>query len=59
MGIKHPYEFWCTDKDGKKHHKYFNYSSTRASKVEEYIEKTYGINIESCIDFGFRRNHDI
>jgi len=59
MGARHPYEFWCTDKDGKRHHEYFSYSSTRASRVKAYIEKTYGIDIESCADFGFRRNHDI
>jgi len=58
MPVKHPYEFWCVEEDGTKHHEHFNYSSTRDSKVKKYIEKTYGIDIESCRDFGYRRNHD-
>jgi hypothetical protein len=56
---KHPYEFWCITEDGTKFHEYFQYSSRRASKVKEFIEKKYGIDIETCQDFGFRRNHDI
>ena len=59
MPVKHSYEFWCIDKDGVKMHEYFSYSSTRESKVKKHIEKTYGIDIKECQDFGFRRNHDI
>lgn len=59
MPVKHSYEFWCITKDNKKMHEYFNYSSTRDSKVKAFIEKKFGIDIGSCLDFGFRRNHDV
>ena len=59
MAVKHSYEFWCTTEDGNKMHEYFNYSSTRDSKVREFIENKFGIKIDNCVDFGYRRNHDL
>jgi hypothetical protein len=59
MPVKHPYEFWCVTEDGTKMHEYFNYSSTRDSKVKQFIENKYKIDIATCRDFGYRRNYDI
>ena len=59
MAIKHNYEFWCITEDGTKMHEYFSYTSTRVSKVRDHIEKKFNINIATCQDFGFRRNHEI
>lgn len=59
MAMKHPYEFWCVTAEGVKKHEYFNYSSTRRSKIEAYIEKKYKFVIADCKDFWLKRNPDI
>ena len=59
MAIKHTYEFWAKDKDGKEYHDFFSYTSTRDKKVKEYIEKKFNIDISECEVFDYRRTHDI
>lgn len=56
--VRHYYEFWCTDVNGKEYHERFTYSSTKDSMIRAHIEKVFKLDIGTCIDFMYRRNRE-